>query len=918
MSAPVVPKNLFQHMPARLLQAGFCASFAILFFLGWSLWPLRDEVAVVEHLHAEQSMLVERIQQVDEMLTASALYTITMGSPEHVVRYRWLAAELGWLLKRLELTDDEEVRDAVRQMTVAAQEVKAIERRALELAQTERSSEAIALMGGMDYLAAKQRLTEHRLRVERFLQVQVHDRIEHVRKHLDTGLIVALIGAFILVASWCLTVRLLRRWVADQISASTKLQAEVNERRRTETALRDSHGRLKLALSAARAGIWDEDLTTGRTLWTEETFRLYGLDPAGTPPSYDLWLSKLHPEDRDRIDQAYRDTLDRRLPEFYNEFRVPDPNGGATRWFAARCRITYAADGRPLRVIGLDIDISERRAAEEALAREIAFKELTSAVLRHMASDASLELCLDLLVRGIEALRPGVYGSILLPDHSRRTLSVAAAPGLPADYRAAIDGMSMEMGVASCGEAAAMGKRVIAKDIETHPNWRPFRAAARSAGLAACCSQPIVNSAGGMLGTFALYFSSRRPPDAVDLEALDLGVDLARLAIERYRREEQLRQVQKMEAIGQLTGGVAHDFNNLLAVIIGNLDLIEDEFKDRPDLLESVQMARDAGLRGADLTTRLLVFSRHQPLRPKRLDLNTLIADHARLMTRLLGTDVEISVSAARDLWPVEIDPGQFETALTNLATNARDAMRQGGRLTITTRNVHLDEDHTAAQTDVEAGAYAVVEVTDTGTGMPPEVVARAFDPFFTTKEVGSGTGLGLSMVFGFLKQSGGLARIYSEPGRGTTVRMYLPRAQAVEAELAHERTDSLPRSQGREVVLVVEDDRSIRRLVILQLENLGYLVLEAENGPAALAIIDSAPRIDLILTDIVMPGGLDGAALAAEACSRRPDLKVLFTSGTPQAALRERGHHDPAPPLLTKPYRKHELAEKVHAMLSG
>jgi PAS domain S-box-containing protein len=384
---------------------------------------------------------------------------------------------------------------------------------------------------------------------------------------------------------------------------------------------------------------------------------------------------------------------------------------------------------------------------------------------------------------------------------------------------------------------------------------------------------------------------------------------------EREAVEEQLRQAQKMEAVGQLTGGLAHDFNNLLCVVVGNLDLLRDRLDTGPDA-EILREALDAALRGADLTRRLLAFARRQPLQPRKLELNTVVSGTAKLLSRTLGEMVEVRLTLAGDIGAVLADPAQLEAALTNLAVNARDAMPGGGRLTIATRNATLDADYAAAHAEVRPGNYVLLEVTDSGTGMTAEVVARVFEPFFTTKEAGRGTGLGLSMVFGFAKQSGGHVKIYSEPGHGTTVRLYLPRADEVE-DSGSDLADVGPAARrGQGTVLAVEDNEALRRVLVRHLTDLGYEVLEAGDARAALAVLADSPRVDLLLTDIIMPGGVNGWELARAAKQLRPGLKVLFTSGFPDAAFDPGGALSEGSPLLSKPYRKQDLARMLGEVL--
>ena len=385
--------------------------------------------------------------------------------------------------------------------------------------------------------------------------------------------------------------------------------------------------------------------------------------------------------------------------------------------------------------------------------------------------------------------------------------------------------------------------------------------------------------------------------------------------VERTKLEAQLHQAQKMEAIGNLTGGMAHDFNNMLGVIIGNIDLLRDLKGEDSDIDELTREALDAAFRGADLTRRLLAFARQQPLRPQHVDVNELVSGITRLLRRTIGEDVEISLDLTPELWPVVVDPAQLEASLTNLATNARDAMPDGGRLMIVTANRTLDTDYAAQHAEVEAGGYVMLEVSDTGCGMPPEVMHRIFEPFFTTKSREKGTGLGLSMVFGFIKQSGGHIGVYSEPGIGTTFRLFLPRF--AEDAPAIEESAATPLLHGRgESVLVVEDNAALRRVVTRQLGELGYRVLAAENAAAGLELLDRQ-SVDLLLTDIVMPGGINGRELARRARERWPEIKIVFTSGFSEARLNgDAGPLAACTPLLSKPYRKEELASAAREAL--
>ena len=389
---------------------------------------------------------------------------------------------------------------------------------------------------------------------------------------------------------------------------------------------------------------------------------------------------------------------------------------------------------------------------------------------------------------------------------------------------------------------------------------------------------------------------------------------------ERRALEAQLQQAQKMEAVGQLTGGIAPDFNNLLAVILGTLELLERGIREDPRLQKRLKTAIGATLRGADLTQRLLAFSRRQALEPEVVDINELVDGMHELLHRTLGEAVELQTTLVEDLGPTLVDPAQLESALLNLAINARDAMPKGGKLTIETARVRLDEAYTANYPYVTPGQYVMAAVTDTGTGMPPEVVDKVFDPFFTTKEVGKGTGLGLSMVYGFVKQSRGHVHVYSEEGHGTTVKIYLPERGEVGCE-SRKRMVSETAEKGTETILVVEDDADVREVAVDYLEGLGYGVLEAGSGPAALELIARMPedrRIDLLFSDVVMPGGMTGPELAEKVCERYPGIKVLFASGYPRNAFERLGLEKFDAPLMTKPYHNKVLAENVRRILES
>jgi PAS domain S-box-containing protein len=386
---------------------------------------------------------------------------------------------------------------------------------------------------------------------------------------------------------------------------------------------------------------------------------------------------------------------------------------------------------------------------------------------------------------------------------------------------------------------------------------------------------------------------------------------------EKHAAEAQFRQAQKMEAIGQLTGGVAHDFNNILTVITGTIEILAEGVADRPQLATIAKLIDEAADRGAELTRHLLAFARKQPLQPRVIDVNSLLVETTKLLRPTLGEHIEIDSLLAGDAWPALVDPAQLSTAILNLALNARDAMPAGGKLALETKNAYLDEGYASMHTEVTAGNYVMIAISDTGGGIPASNLERVFDPFFTTKEPGKGTGLGLSMVYGFVKQSNGHIKIYSEQGHGTTVKVYLPRATGADQSAAE--TSAPPRIEGgHEVILVVEDDALVRKYVVAQIQSLGYTTLQAGNAAEALRVIDNNNAIDLLFTDVIMPGVMNGRQLVDAAVRRLPALRVLFTSGYTENAIIHHGRLDSGVLLLAKPYRKYDLARMIRKAIDG
>ncbi len=413
-------------------------------------------------------------------------------------------------------------------------------------------------------------------------------------------------------------------------------------------------------------------------------------------------------------------------------------------------------------------------------------------------------------------------------------------------------------------------------------------------------------------GTFPIRLSVGEAEDNGDTIFVGILCDLT----ERRETEARLRQVQRLEAIGQLTGGIAHDFNNLLAIIIGNIESLVEAPNFPATLTRPAREALSASERGANLVQRLLAFARRQQLEPRAFNANERLPEVVRLLSRTLGETIRIESLMGSDLWDAVADPTMVDDALINLAINARDAMPNGGKLIFETANAYLDEDYARSHLELSSGEYVMLAVTDTGVGMKPEVVEHALEPFYTTKTASGGTGLGLSQVYGFAKQSGGHVNIYSEPGHGTTVKLYLPRASGHDRsmEAQPEASETVP--QGTETILVVEDNSDVRRLVEQQLRELGYTVHSVRNAAEALRFLDNKTHIDLLYTDVVLAGGMTGYELAELANQRRPDLKMAFTSGYTAIGIAEEFFGHAEGPMLSKPYRKRELARFIRSAL--
>ena len=701
------------------------------------------------------------------------------------------------------------------------------------------------------------------------------------------------------------------------------LRSEVDMRKRRESDLeqseartRTSESRLQLALEAGNLAIWDWNIERNRLTWDDAMFRLYGVDRRTFAGTHEAWAACVHPDDRDRAVAAFEAaTAEDR--DFSTEFRVPLPDG-QVRVIRSMGRVIRNPRGVPTRMVGISADITERRRMERLI-------EAESSALAMIATGGALEDVLESVVTSIEALSPGTIASILLLDPDGIHLRHGAAPNLPAAYSRAVEGEPIGPKAGSCGTAAWRRETVVVADIERDALWEDYRELARAHGLRACWSTPILDSGGHVLGTFALYYRSPREPRSADLDLIGRAARLAGLAIERgvanaERRslEEQFRQAQKMEAVGHLAAGVAHDFNNLLTIISGYSQLLDAESRESSFDREAIAAIRDAGDRAASLTRQLLAFSRKTVLQPKVLDLNADVRETEKILRRVIGEDVELVAALEPSIMRIQVDPGQLSQALMNLSVNARDAMPRGGTLTLRTHRVTLtDADATRLSTDARAGSYVVLSVSDTGVGMTPDVRERIFEPFFTTKGVGKGTGLGLAMVYGFIKQSGGHIDVRSSAGEGTTFDLYFP--LVLEPESAH-AADARPGQtvRGTETVLLVEDDPGVRALSTRALGAQGYRLLVGVDGQDALRLAaEHAGPIDIVVTDVVMPG-LSGRELADTLQQRYPGIRVLYVSGyTDDAIVRAGVMHDQIA-FLSKPYDHVALARKVREVLDA
>ncbi len=660
----------------------------------------------------------------------------------------------------------------------------------------------------------------------------------------------------------------------------------------------------------------------GRSLQVNPTFcALLGYTEAEL---LDLTFQDItHPEDLETDSAHVRDLLDGRLESYRVEKRLFKRNGEIV-WALLSVSLTCDKDGAPVHFIVQIQDVTEQKGAEERtrrLRRIVTTMSAGHQAVVEAADEQALFQAMCNVVVDCGGYRMSWMG---LADHDEaKTVRPVAHAGHEAGYLAIakISWADGPLSAGPTGTSVRTGRPQINNDFMTNPVMTPWRRPALERGYRSSISLPLKDPS-GVFGVLTLYASE---PEAFGSEEVKLleeladdvsyGINALRTRRDRDALERTLFQAQKMESLGQLTGGVAHDFNNLLQVILSNLDLSLNALGGSGLVAGYLQNAIAGAEQGAKLTSHLLAFARRQPLRPEPVRVDRLVGDMTNLLRRTIGETIDIKLVASGGLWTALVDSNQLQNAILNLAINARDAMPDGGKLTIDLANASLDSAYAKSHRDVKAGQYVMVAITDTGVGMSPEILDKVFEPFFTTKPEGRGTGLGLSMVYGFIKQSGGHVRLYSEVGLGTTVKLYLPVSE--QAEARSEAADVKAVRGAGETVLVAEDDDGVRASVVTQLTELGYRVVAVADGEAALDILRRGERVDLLFTDVVMPGAVNGRVLADRARELSPALAVVFTSGYNENAIIHNGRLDEGVTLLSKPYRLAQLADTVRGAIA-
>jgi PAS domain S-box-containing protein len=652
-----------------------------------------------------------------------------------------------------------------------------------------------------------------------------------------------------------------------------ELLREITYRERAEEALRESRDSLEEAQAIAHVGSWTSGVGGDQKItWSRECYRIFGV-PEGTPITVDSFFAYVHPADRERVRYASRDAFEHGA-KYDLEHRVTRPDGGM-RWVHERAAIDRDTAGRPIRMVGVVQDTTERHLADEGLrASEERYRRI------------------------VENTSEGVW-----------LYDAAGTVTFMNERMAEMLGYTV---------AELVGRPIFALMAPSHRAEAEARMGRRRQGVTDRADFPFLRKGGG-----ELWGSAQANPIFDANGHFEAGLVLVsditarREAESALRRsEEQFRQAQKMEAVGRLAGGIAHDFNNLLSVILSYSNLAIDDLKPGDPLRDDLVEISKAGERATELTRQLLAFSRQQVLQPRVIDLGETVGAMERMLCRLLGEDIELTLPRSSDLGRVLADPGQIEQVVMNLAVNARDAMPDGGKLTIEMANVELDTAYAERNFGTAAGNYVMLAVSDTGIGMDAATRARIFEPFFTTKSVGKGTGLGLATVFGIVQQSGGHVGVDSEPGRGSTFKIYLPRTdRVVVAPIAARHPSGL---RGPETILLVEDDELVRKAACAILRRAGYQVLDASNGGEAFLISrDFGGKIHLLLTDVVMPR-MSGPKVAEQLVVTRPEMKVLFASGYTDDAIVHHGVLDAGVAFIQKPFTPETLLRRIREILDA
>ncbi len=686
-------------------------------------------------------------------------------------------------------------------------------------------------------------------------------------------------------------------WRVEEIGLVEDVAARIwdaAERGRAEARLRESEERLRLVMDSTGLGSWEYDAITGEAIRSARHDEIFGYHSPPPDWSYERFQTHIAEPDRALVDGGFRAALEQ--GKDWNVVCRMIRADGSRGWLQVNARPHYGPAGKVARLIGAVADITERKDAEEAAIETAAKFEMFAQTMPSMVWTSLPDGRIDWFNARVPEYC-GIPAIDMKPD--------GWTPVHPEDV-----GTATSLWL----EAVASGKPYVSEyRIRRHDGmfrWHITRAI------------PIRSADGTItrwIGTSADIQDQKSSEQALANLNATLEQQVRERTAELLAAEATLRQSQKMEAVGQLTGGLAHDFNNLLTGITGSLELMAmrlDQGKVT-ELHRYLNLARDAAQRAAALTHRLLAFSRRQTLDPKPTDINQLVYGMDELIRRTVGPAVMVRVIGAPGLWPVRADQNQLENALLNLCINARDAMPDGGSLSIETSNSALEE-WEAKELELQPAEYVLLCVSDTGGGMTKEVIERAFDPFFTTKPIGAGTGLGLSMVYGFVRQSGGQARIHSHPGEGTKICLYLPRYLGGEGVF---EPSSGPRKAVRgegETVLVVDDESSVRTLLNEVLSELGYNVLEANDGARGLEILETRGRVDLLVTDVGLPGGINGRQLADAALTTHPNLKILFITGYAETAVIGEGHLKPGMHILTKPFSLDTLGSRIRDIIAG